>query len=274
MGSQSFVDAPTLYDELARAREVLLGEKHDNLDHHALQAAIVRALIERGRRPAIVLEMIDVDRQPDLDAQRSKTPRDADALAHAVAWEASGWPPFEAYRPIVQLSLDRDLPIAAGNFPTRAIKAMFAPDAAPLDATMLARLGVDRPLPTGAEDALEHDLDLSHCGMLPKEILPKMALAQRLRDAQMAEVMAMRGKLDGAVLVAGEGHARRDRGVPLYLRAHDPSVTIASIAFVEVERGVTEPAAYLRGASDPTFDFLWFTPRVDEKDPCAAMHGK
>ena len=39
-----FVDSDALTRRLAGARYVLLGEKHDNPDHHQIQAALVRAM--------------------------------------------------------------------------------------------------------------------------------------------------------------------------------------------------------------------------------------
>ena len=52
---------------LANARFVLLGEIHDNPDHHRLQAQLIDGLVRKGRRPAIVFEMIPANLQPELD---------------------------------------------------------------------------------------------------------------------------------------------------------------------------------------------------------------
>jgi uncharacterized iron-regulated protein len=88
-----------------------------------------------------------------------------------------------------------------------------------------------------------------------------MVEAQRARDARMASVL--KGE---SVLVAGAGHARRDRGVPLYL----PSDGIVSIAFMEVEDGKIRPQQYFNGfATTVSFDYVWFTPRAVRGDPCA-----
>jgi uncharacterized iron-regulated protein len=56
-----FVTPEVLAAGLARARYVLLGERHDNPDHHRVQAALVRALVNAGRRPAIAFEMFSAD---------------------------------------------------------------------------------------------------------------------------------------------------------------------------------------------------------------------
>ncbi len=43
-----------------------------------------------------------------------------------------------------------------------------------------------------------------------------------------------------------------------------------SLAFVEVDAAADEPAAYAgRFAGALPFDYVWFTPRIDDVDPCA-----
>src|SRR5512145_3183951 len=59
-----FVIPTQLVGELARARYVLLGERHDNPDHHRVQATLVRALLAAGRRPAVAFEMFTADDAP------------------------------------------------------------------------------------------------------------------------------------------------------------------------------------------------------------------
>src|SRR2546428_3166466 len=48
----TFIPEDTLVARLVASRFVLLGERHDNPDHHVLQAKLVRAMVEAGRPPA------------------------------------------------------------------------------------------------------------------------------------------------------------------------------------------------------------------------------
>jgi uncharacterized iron-regulated protein len=101
-----------------------------------------------------------------------------------------------------------------------------------------------------------------------------MVTAQRARDAQMAERLLAAAR-DGAVLIAGAGHVRTDRGVPAYLAGRVPAGGIASVAFVEVATDRTAPGDYAErfGAARLPFDFVWFTTRADDGDPCARMRA-
>src|SRR3989442_9183693 len=47
----TFIPENTLVARLVASRFVLLGERHDNPDHHVLQAKLVRAMVAAGRRP-------------------------------------------------------------------------------------------------------------------------------------------------------------------------------------------------------------------------------
>ena len=51
---------------------------------------------------------------------------------------------------------------------------------------------------------------------------------------------------------------RRDFGVPRLLPAGD----VASLAFLEVTPGTTAPPGGM------PYDYVWYTPRVDDRDPC------
>jgi hypothetical protein len=66
-------------------------------------------------------------------------------------------------------------------------------------------------------------------------------------------------------LITGAGHARNDRGVPYYLRLVDPDALVVSIGFREVSAGAEAISDYQDAAN---YDFVWFTPRVDDNDPC------
>ena len=262
-----------LFAELAKNKLVLLGEKHDNVDHHVLEAKVVRALMDAGRRPAVAFEMLDADEQGAVTAAILEHPRDPSAIAAAVGWEKKGWPPWPVYAPIAEAALAFDLPIVAANLPLADVRAIAHEGLGGIDARTATRLGLDQEMPAPLAESLHDELVAAHCGHLPEAGVERMALAQRARDAEMAERLLLAARGDGAVLIAGAGHARSDRGVPREVAREDPAATVASVAFAEVETSKTTPPAYAERwhvASLP-FDYVWFTPRVSDEDPCAAF---
>lgn len=269
VASKRFVDETTVAARLVEAQYVLLGEKHDNPDHHVLQARMVRALTAAGRRPAVAFEMFTPSQAGALARHLAARPRDAAGIAEAVDWKASGWPAWAMYEPIAQAALDAGLPIVVANVDRERVQAVSRQGVTALDAGLVQRHGLDRPLPESERANLAREIRDSHCGHGSENMVSAMAAVQRARDAQMAEAMLNAPGGDGAVLIAGSGHARNDRGVPAYLRRIAPDARTVSVAFLEVDpkQADVEGHAARFGGRLP-FDYVWFTPRVDDEDPC------
>ena len=259
-----FTDERLLVQRMRAARYVLLGEAHDNPAHHALRARLLGVL---AQGTDVYFEQFDLPRDAALrEAQRAGA--GADALASAGRMDPSWrWP---LYRPLVEAALAAKLPVRAANLPgadARRIAAagVLAPgDAALADA--LAHSGWSGAL----EQALRAEIIESHCKALPERAAPAMALAQRARDAAMA--LALAAAPGNAALLAGNGHIRRDLGLPRYL---PQGAVVLSVAFLEIREDEIDPQAYARGAANaPEYDFIWFTDRQPRADPCEAFRKR
>lgn len=263
VGESRQVTTSELFDAVAKARWVLLGEKHDNAAHHLIQSGIVAAMGQQGRRPAVVWEMAEPEHDPALKAARLETLAD---LGPAIAWEKRGWPSWLEYQPIAVQALTYGMTMAAGDAPPQIRRTIGK--GGELDSDTAGRIGWARAYAEDQRRDLTELLVQSHCGTLPEAALPGMANVQRLRDAWIAGVMKDEGGRDGAILIAGAQHIRKDRGVPWHL-----GEAVVTVSAVEVARGAEDPADY--PSFDPAlFDFIWFTARVDEKDPCEGFRRK
>jgi uncharacterized iron-regulated protein len=269
-----FVSMDALAAAVSGARFALLGERHDNADHHQFQAWLVRRVLEGGRRPAVAFEMLTTDQAPALARHLASAPRDAAGLGDAVGWKRSGWPEWRLYQPIAEAALAAGVPVVAANLPTATARAAARGDLAALDPALVRRHALDRPAAEAVQAAMEEEIRTAHCGALPASAMAGMVTAQRARDAEMAERLVASGG-DGAILIAGAGHVRVDRGVPRYVAALAPSASVVSVAFVEVADDVAAPADYAAkfGATRLPFDFVWFTPRADNVDHCARFRA-
>jgi uncharacterized iron-regulated protein len=261
------VEDAVLYRDLAQARFVLLGERHDNPDHHRLQARALKELLRAGRRPAVVFEMLEVENQPVIDRYRAQPSPTAAGFGDAIGWNKSSWPPFIEYQPIFDVVFTARLRIVAGNLARASVRSLVKQGPSALPEAQRRELRLDEPFPAELEAPLIEELRASHCGHLPEQLLAPMALAQHARDAQMARAL-LGAEEQPAVLVAGSGHARLDRGVPYYLGLEAPGAHVVSLAIIEVEHEQTDPRGYLGAAP---FHYLWFTPRASDEDPCAAF---
>lgn len=261
---------PVLARAVSGARFVLLGESHNNPDHHRLQARIIAAIARDGRRPAVVFEMIPRNLQAVLDRQATAAATDLDELGKALGWSARGWPAWQIYRPIFEVARRRQLPLVAGNLTRKTRNALMRPGDGSDD---IAWLELDVAMAAKRVAAMKTEIFEAHCGFMPKSAMAPMVQVQRGRDASLALALLAGDDRDGAVLVAGAGHVRRDWGVPLILGRKSPNAGIIAVAFIEVTPGKVKPDAYYEqqaGLEQP-FDFLVFTPRAEIKDYCAAL---
>ena len=272
--ARQFVEPAALIAALAKAEFVLLGEKHDNADHHRIQAWITRALLAQGRKLAVAFEMFTADHAPMIAKHLAKAPRDGAGLGPATGWSKRGWPRWRHYRPIAQAALDTGLPIIAADLSRATVMTIFSKGYGGLAPDVVSRLGLGRPLPPAMRAAMTDDIFQSHCGYLPRDRTGSMVAVQRARDAHLArwvaKALGAAERLDGVILVTGTGHARRDRGVPMHLAHMAPGRSVVTLGLVEAGQGHNDPAAYGErfGAKAPPFDFVWFTARHDNADPC------
>lgn len=249
---------------LARAmrghRVVLLGEVHDNADQHALRAAALRQWIMAGARPAIAFEQFDREHQADIDHARGERPMDADHVI-AQAQAGSGWD-WALYRPYVALALEFDLPIVATNL-SRADAMRVATDGwdAVFDAATRRTLRLDA-LPAAVRRKQQSAIRIGHCNQLPAEAVPQLVRAQVARDIVMAQLLRTYAAR-GVVLLAGNGHVRRDIGVPFWLGADARRDAISIGVLERDDRPVPESAA--------DFDAYVLTARAERADPCEAF---
>jgi uncharacterized iron-regulated protein len=249
-------------ERLQGSTVALLGEVHDNAEHHRLRAAILRHAFEAGWRPAVVMEQFDLDRQADIDRSRGTRPRDAKHLI-AQAGAAKGWQ-WPDYEPLVALALEFDLPLLAGNLPrSQAVRVVRDGHEAVFGSERLRELGLDRKPDAAWQAAQEHEIDVGHCGALPRSVWAGMARAQFARDAVMAQLLRQHASR-GVVLLAGNGHVRRDIGVPRWL-AELPAQSLLAVGFVESDGAPI--------AADQ-FDAVVITVRAARPDPCEAFRAR
>lgn len=239
---------------LAGAFDVyVLGEVHDNPDHHREQARRVAEIAPA----ALVFEMITAEAAAEVSAgDRS----DEERLRAVLGWDESGWPDFSQYYPIFAAAPEAVLfgaevrREAARRAMQEGAEAVFPGDA--------AAYGLTDALPE-AEQAAREELQMAaHCDALPAEMLPLMVEVQRLRDATLAlmTLRALEATGGPVAVITGNGHARRDWGMPAVLARVAPEVRVHVLG--QGEAG-SEPG----GAFDEIVD----APPPERDDPCAAF---
>ena len=245
-------------DRMSASAFVLMGELHDNALHHERRAALLNDV---GHPIPVVVEHLPSGAAPALEANAR-----GDALLQALqgaGFDPRGWG-WPIHEPVFAAIAASGHALHGGNLPRELARrvALDGPAALPDD---LRRAIESAPLTAAATAALEQDLVDGHCGRLPAHRLPRMVWAQRGRDAAMAAALRNARVVEpaqgAAVLLAGNGHVRRDYGVARILAHAQPTARVLSIGFLET------------GAELPpeAFDLAWITPGAQRSDPCAAL---
>ncbi|MET1069702.1 MAG: ChaN family lipoprotein [Pseudomonas prosekii] len=239
--------AQELLARLARPERLIVGEQHDNRDHHQLQLWLLQALGQRRPQGSLLLEMLTPDQQPRVDALR-RAPTLPNDLPGALAWQP-GWD-WDLYGPIVRFALGQPYPLLAANLDNPEMRAFYK------QPPMLNGARSNAP---AVKEVLLEQIRESHCGLLPKSQMPAMLAVQQQRDRRMAERLI--AAPTPSLLFAGAYHARKDVGVPLHVL--DLGEREAPTVLLLAERGSQVTAAMA--------DYVWFTPATPAQDYCAQM---
>lgn len=251
--------ADTLLAGLARLQVVLLGETHDDAEHHRWQLHTIVGL--HALRPDMVLgfEMFPRRVQPVLDEWVAGRLGEAEFLARAE-WRQFWGYDAALYLPIFQFARMHRIPMLALNVERRLVSKVGDKGWGAIPAA--EREGVTDPAAATREYAvrlygsyLEHRASDRHEAAQPKEpgesdlvdpAFRRFVEAMQVWDRAMAQGIAERLRGSNpplAVAIMGSGHLRDGYGVPQQLR--DLDVTRVAVA---LPWGSSEGCADLRPA--------------------------
>ena len=250
LASGKEISEPVLAERLRSADIVLLGELHDNAFHHQARADLIPRFA--NEKTTIVAEHLPAGRRVTATGE-------AGSDLEAAGFNRSGWG-WPLHQPLFESVLGGGYALIGGNLPAGFSKELMKQGQAAMGLAM-AKSYEQSTLPGPARAQLEQDLFDGHCGKLPDKYLASMKLVQRATDISMATALLAHRP---AVLVAGNGHVRRDYGVPQVLVALDPSLKITSVGFYENGTDRAELIKSLAGR----YDFVWLTDKAQRSDPC------
>ena len=239
--------AEELIERLEKSSRLIVGEQHDNRDHHELQLWLLQSLGQRRPQGSLLLEMLTPDQQPRVDDVRRTSTPPAD-LPGALAWQ-SGWD-WNLYGPIVRFALSQPYPLLAANLDMLEVRAVYANP---------PTLSGSRSNAASVKDELLKQVSDSHCGLLPTSQMPAMLAVQQQRDRRMAERLLAAPM--PSLLFAGAYHARKDVGVPIHVLDLGEPQAPAVLMLAEQGSEVTPAMA----------DYVWYTPATPPQDYCAQM---
>lgn len=223
------IDETKIVAEMAQRDVVLLGEHHDDLDHHLWQLHTLAALHALRPDMAIGFEAFPRRVQPVLDRWVAGE-LDPARFLREVEWEKVWNLPPDLYMPLFQFARIKRIPMVALNVEKSLTEAIGAKGWDAIDVRQ--REGVSRAAPPVAEyeEQLFNVFKEHGAGRQAKGTLDKsdrrfrnFVEAQGTWDRAMAEGLASRMKREGGtkplvVGIMGAGHVRGGYGVVHQLR--------------------------------------------------------
>ncbi len=254
------VSPAALLRRMGEADIVLLGEVHDNGRQHQLRADLITALA--ARRPAVVFEQFARSEGP-LSPPAPGMPLEDWLDGHGFDRKGWQWP---LHRPVVEAALAHGRGVWGSGLSRESLRAVVREGESALPADLQVLLA-QAPLDSIGRAGIDQELIEGHCGKLPLSMVPGMRAAQEARDASMTRAILQARASGPAWLIAGNGHVRRDMGVPRLLAKAASSDRLLVVGLLE--RG--EDGA-LPGAQElSVYDLVLVTPRAERSDPCADL---
>jgi len=244
----------------AQSSIYLLGEVHDNPKTHSERLGFIQTLVTERFRPAIAMEQFDRESQVALNEAMTSC-KSADCVIKKAG--AKGWE-WSYYKPIIEIAIRLRLPIIAANVSSKdTMKIVRDGFGSALSAETLHEFKLDMPLENEVFEKQKTAIDDGHCHMLPKSAFKGMVDAQVARDVWMAK-MVRDNSSHGLILIAGNGHIRKDVGVYYWLSDEERARTQV-IAFTEIDAG-----AVMAPKGTP-YDKNFRVEPFDRGDPCEAF---
>jgi len=247
--SGKVIDSNDLLDQVATRSIVLLGEEHDNRDHHRWQHYMLTALHSRNANMVVGLEMFPRRIQPVLD-DWSLGKLDEATFLQRSEWDQVWGYDASLYLPLLQFTRLYRLPTLGINIDRKLVSKVGEQGWKSLPVS--ERMGLSDPAPASeayrqslaelyayklslyrqGEDEVDGEDAADLADILQDDGFNHFVDAQLTWDRAMAEALALAHRLEpqGPVVgIVGRGHLEYGYGIPHQLAAmgiHDVAVLL------------------------------------------------
>ena len=248
-----------LIDDVDSAKVILVGEAHDQVEHHHVQLRILRGLLARGKRVVVAMEMFQRSQQPILDrwSQGSLAEKE---FRKEVDWETTWGIDYRLYKPILDEVKNHHLKLLGLNVEREWV-------------SKVARKGIKGLSPEERSKLPEMDLsDKEHRAYIRRiyrghhgglaEDFEGFYESQCLWDEGMAETLSgflrsSENQGQTVLVLAGNGHVVYRFGIPKRFYRRTP-VPFKTLVLKEWSKEADQDLGSF-SASSPLADFLWVT---------------
>lgn len=219
LAQQSVVSHEEAVQRLGLARIVLVGEHHNNADHHQAQLEVIQSLFKSGRKVAVGMEMFRRQSQASLDQWVGGQISEAQFMPIYLENWNYGW---DLYGPIFKYAREKQIPMVGLNVSRKITGQVAYHGFASLDEDQRGLLeGITCNVTQQYRDFIRKAYGAHGHG---KMNFNRFCEAQLVWDTAMAKHAVdylERHPDDVMVVIAGSGHARK-LGIPTQLEKITP----------------------------------------------------
>lgn len=220
---------------------LLIGESHDNANHHKMQAEIIAALAASGRTVLVGFEMFTRPNQPNLNGWTLGWWTEEEFIQRSN-WKTEWGFDYALYRPIFETVKQYKLPMIALNAPRDWVRAVGRGGPGALTPEQQAQFP-----PIDVTNKNHRAVINSMMGGHPMTGTSgeNMYAAQVLWDTAMADsaLKAWRGRggkaNDIVVILAGSGHVMYGQAINYRIRQQSNRSSLSVVGIEEADRPVS-----------------------------------
>ncbi len=237
--SGKIISSSELLADLATAQHLIIGEKHDNAEHHQIELWLIQNLLIQRPQGSVLLEMLTSEQQPRVNQVKcwlkdNPVVRDS-RVQELLNWQ-KGWS-WEMYGDIVMQLLRGPYPLLNANIGREQILALYKKNEFPKGKKSTAPV---------VQEALRETIISMHEGNLESQQLTSMLSIQQQRDRYMARQLLSAPV--PSLLIAGGYHASKSMGVPLHME--DLATGTHPVVLMLAEKGMNITVDHA--------DYVWF----------------
>ncbi len=247
-----------LFEALASAEFVYVGERHDQASHHLTQLEVLKGV--RARRPGVCLglEMLDFTQQATLDQYLSGAMSEADFKAF---WQKAWGYSFDIYRPLLDYARREGIAVRALNAPISVVRQVAKGGLSSLSAQQRALIpAVINPIRDPRYLAYVRK-SLSEHGPMDPVREARMLEAMAVWNETMADSLLKAAASGPVVTAVGMGHVLYDAGILESLRGRSslPQAAVLPYPLDGEELPLAELLRRLREPGSPDLELAgWF----------------